>query len=93
MAKVDSPLYRLPANFGKFGGRFASETLMGALDELEIAYSKLRVSIQKIEKLKIIRTILYFKTKLNRFIPMLEDLLLFTIANDFLSTLAALAFG
>jgi len=33
---------RLPSSFGKFGGRYAPETLMGALEELEHAYAKLR---------------------------------------------------
>jgi len=33
---------RIPAFFGEFGGRFAPETLHGALDELETAYAKLR---------------------------------------------------
>jgi tryptophan synthase len=30
----------LPSSFGSFGGRYAPETLMGALDELEQAYLK-----------------------------------------------------
>jgi tryptophan synthase len=32
----------LPASFGSFGGRFAPETLMNALDELEKAYIKVK---------------------------------------------------
>ncbi|ELR21149.1 tryptophan synthase alpha chain, putative [Acanthamoeba castellanii str. Neff] len=32
----------LPSSFGSFGGRYAPETLMGALDELEQAYLKVK---------------------------------------------------
>eukprot|EP01114_Cavostelium_apophysatum_P014781 TRINITY_DN3918_c0_g1_i1.p1 TRINITY_DN3918_c0_g1~~TRINITY_DN3918_c0_g1_i1.p1 ORF type:complete len:683 (-),score=161.37 TRINITY_DN3918_c0_g1_i1:8-2056(-) len=35
-------LLKLPANFGDFGGRYAPEVLIGALEELEHAYAKLR---------------------------------------------------
>jgi len=35
-------LTELPASFGSFGGRYAPETLMAALDELEKAYLKVK---------------------------------------------------
>eukprot|EP01116_Phalansterium_solitarium_P000046 TRINITY_DN10037_c0_g1_i1.p1 TRINITY_DN10037_c0_g1~~TRINITY_DN10037_c0_g1_i1.p1 ORF type:complete len:685 (-),score=255.47 TRINITY_DN10037_c0_g1_i1:136-2190(-) len=34
--------WRLPSEFGRFGGRYVPETLVGALDELERAYSAAR---------------------------------------------------